>query len=251
MTWKLDDNQLRIVGGYDAYEGEAAFSRCAVVLRRGDAQRRLLVSHYQGSEALGTEIDEQDWRGLLDSGDALELPAPLPAFPGAALWLLRQPLSGRAERVQGLRLRGAAVLTGPHEVQVAVVDEAHLGHLRDCWTHDAVTKACALAKSGAMTAAVQEAEQAFVLARSLQVQPVALLTALYRLAGRRPDADALLEMAQRSRGEVFARDARQQAEDYVNTLPRERPPALWPGERSLERRRKCLALSKDGLRAHG
>lgn len=250
MTWLLNTDQVLIVGGHDAYEGEAAFSRCTVVLRRADVPTRLLAIRYQGSEAQGAEVDEREWRGLLDSGDALELPAPVTAFPGAALWLLRPSLTAQAERARTLREAGAAVMPGPGGVLVAVVNEDKLGHLRELWAHESGNRACTLAADGAMSSAVAEAEQRFVLTRSLQVQPVALLAALYRLAGHRLDGDAMLEMAQRSRGEIFARDARKQAEDYERTLPRARPEAPHqPGRaRQLEPRRRSIGLSKDGLR---
>jgi hypothetical protein len=172
-------------------------------------------------EAEGNEISAEEWQALLLGGEALAFPAEIPARPGAALWVLRHNYGADRELAERSLLQKdpqAQKIIGEDGAWAFVVAEPEVAGLRGEWADASFNAAWEAAKWREWNEAQALAERAFALDRTLQVDHVALLALIYDQVRDKTRSEALLEMARRSRGDVFYRGAREKMKELVQDL---------------------------------
>ena len=244
MTIHRDDHMLRndserergpkhrhgsfIIGGMRAARGGAAFAWAPLVIEcRG---RRYIVRELpeqSSSELIGGEaISDDEWRGVLASGEALELAKPREVAAHAALWLFRRNFFFRDEAVGTLHSRGAVLY---EELQagtrIVLVNESLTGGVTARWAERARKRAWQLARAAWTSTgaerpaeAIEAAELAIDLAGGFVVDDVAQVGLLYELDGDKERAEAYLEMARNSCGDAFYERVCEKKERFAGEL---------------------------------
>lgn len=215
---KIRCEECQIIGGMRAARGGAAFARAPLVLEcQGKRYIAGRIAH--GEPVKAEPLSDEEWRGVLASGEALELLNHRPATPNAALWLLRSNFSFRDEVMHTLAQRQAVI---HHETSegtfVVLVDESAASGLTEQWAGRAFNEAWKLAGAQRLSEAVEAAELAMELARGFQVDHVALLAVLYERAGDKERGEAILEFARNSRGDAFHDRAREKKQLFAAEL---------------------------------
>ncbi len=209
MSTSIPIQNARVLAAKTPPESKAPFNR-ALLLVEG-AQGGLLWAHTftsaQRIEGPALTSDEMD--ALVETGQAIELPEPIPLESATALWVLRPNLPRRDQALSGLR--GGSVLTrepleAPGNSWLCLVNEAAPGasELRDGWRDEAIQKAEDFAREGLWKDAEREAEIAHSVSKCLDPEVLALLALTHEQNDRGSRARGLLQMARRSRGEEFA-----------------------------------------------
>lgn len=179
MTWPL--RNCRIIGSMCALASSSPFGRDAVVLAHAEhPNTRLIVSQIlDDGTAVGEQLSADDWRALCESGEVLELAAPVDVGDASrpCSWLLRANFPARAQAAAQLRERAGAVL---HEefrddVSIFIVDEVLARPILDAWSRAAFDDAWRLAQSGDWAHAHEHADLAWLTDVSLELDRVALL----------------------------------------------------------------------------
>jgi hypothetical protein len=239
MRVRLGD--VQVVGGMQPAQGGSAFARARVVVLGTEAATgRFIVRRFPTADSFeGDPATEEEWRGLLASGDAMELAAPVPAAASVALWLLRANFSFRDGAERDLKSKGA-LLHGESVLgtRVLLVREPEAGLLRDLWGDRAFNRAWQAAQRGELPEAIEEAELAMDLARGLVDDRTALVCLLYDRAGDKARSEAYMEMARNSKGEAFYLRIGEKKDRFAKECAAEGPSGrskLLPGIRAARR----------------
>jgi hypothetical protein len=196
-----------IIGAMTPKRSRSPFNRGHLVVRAPDGRLVRAQTFTADDHTHGPQLSDEDWRELLDSEQTLAHPDAA-LSPGAALWALRAPFHRRDRALQALRSRG--VLLCPYTLDgdawLCLVDESRpaAAELRDHWQREATDQALKHARADEWPRALEEAELAHAVGRSLDPESLALLHLVYERLGRETAAAGLVVMARRSRGEPFA-----------------------------------------------
>jgi hypothetical protein len=254
---KIPREQLLIIGGMRAARGGAAFAWAPLVVECQG--QRYIVRHIPQAEPVeGEPMSDEEWRGVLLSGEALNLSKGQQAAPNAALWLLRRNFFFRDEAMDTLGRRGAVLYEELQEgTRLVLVDESVAGGLTDRWAERARKQAWHLIraawKSGSaerLSEVVEAAELAIDLAGDFLEDDMALVCLLYELQGDKDRAEAYLEMARNSRGHVFYERTCEKKERFARELAIESPPSPRRprfGPKAYRRRDAALSESFDRI----
>jgi hypothetical protein len=246
---KIRREESLIIGGMRAARGGAAFARAPLVLEcHGN---RYIVRRISQAEMVeGESMSEDEWHGVLVSGEALELSKHHQATPNALLWLLRPNFSFREEAMATLERRGAVLYKEmQEETLVLLVDEAASG-LPEQWSGQAWNQAWAHARAERLDQAVEHAELSMCLVRSFLVDHVAFLSLLYERQGDDERAESMLALARNSRGDAFYEHACERKACFAEKLSivsasTPRRPRFGP--KASPRRESALQASFDRL----
>lgn len=242
----------RIVGGMRAARGGAAFARAPLVVECHG--QRYIVGRIGHGEAIeGEPITDEEWHGVLASEEALKFSERHETVPNAFLWLLRRNFSFRTEAMNTLEQRNAVLHRETTEgAFVVLVDESAASGLTDEWAGRAFNQAWKLAEAEKLREAVEDAELAVDLARSFQVDYVALVCLLYERLGDKDRAEAMLEFIRNSRGSEFYERAREKktrfAEELSTVVSASAPFGQRPAARMHARRGRAVDASFGSLR---
>ncbi len=197
-----------IVGAMVAPHGKAAFDAAPVVARRrGEPGTYLQVRAYVEPDGVkGNTLDEDDWKGLLRSGQAIAVP-PAVLVSGVVFWVLRPVFESRDGAISELRMRGAL----RHDVERlpdgsfgCLVCQPEVVGLRDQWAEAATVEALSWARTGRWEHARTTASRAFVLESAMSPARVAMLSLAHERCGNAVGAQGYVQMAQNSFGDAFA-----------------------------------------------
>lgn len=228
----------------------------AQFITRGAEGALVRVQTYTDTDHLdGTALSDEDLQGLLDAGQALALPAPVPASEGALLWVLRPNFPGRDRALQELKLRGVlayAPVIGPDDSRLCIVNagRTEAATLLDTWCQEAMERAKTHATRANWDSATTDAELAQALGRSLDAEVLALLGLVYEQTERATRAAGIMTMARRSRGESFGTQVDAALERLRATLLADAPapPRTRLALRAALRERFPLAARSIGQR---
>lgn len=227
MRWQLASGH--IVGGMRPATGKAPFARGAAVLQRLAAADRFLQVHgYEGTEAVGDEIDGEAWEALLTSAQATRLRTPVAAQLDAALWVFRASFAEREDALARLSRAGALVQreeVTPGGAVAAVVREDLGNAIRDELALEQFERAWRAAQGGRWPEAHALADLSYVLSRGLVVERLALYALALEHVGRKTASDGLIEMATNSRGAAFGQAVRDRRAEYAEQCRMNPPPA--------------------------
>jgi hypothetical protein len=204
--------EIEIIGGHCCPRPPAPFGRGPAVVRlRSDPNRICIAFKLDRHGASGDSLTQPQWRGLVESFNALELPAPILARPHAALWVFTNafgPTCGSC--LSGLRER-QALLNSPPEpgsLQIArnstgddkgpilaLVDEYLARPLRPEWRNEARDEAWKHLQRGDLANAQRNAERALSLPPQPATEDLALLSLIYSLNGSLTRSTALRAVA--------------------------------------------------------
>ncbi len=211
--WPLAE--LEIIGGHCCPRPPAPFGRGPAVVRRRDDPDRICIAFKLDTRgASGDVLTNTQWRGLVGSFNALELPAPIPAHAFAALWVFTASFGSSYEDcLKDLRTSNALLFDPQypterpvrlaHEVQgaqpsLALVDESRARHLRSEWRTHAYDEAWKSLKSGKPAEGEHHAERALSLLSTPVPEDFALLSIIYSRNNRLARSDGLIALAANS-----------------------------------------------------
>jgi hypothetical protein len=221
----------KVVGGVCPLHDPSPFDRGRAVL--GTPAGVLVLHRYSSeTEAEGRELDPDEWRRLIESGDAHEVRSPVDACPNGALWLFRDRFLDIELAFAELKEAGALASSWTREgVRLALVDEERARGLRRSLADHAFDAAWGLARKKAWDEAERAAIQAFVLS-DMVPEHIALLTLVLEEKGEKGESDGYLGAAKNSlRPDELARlmeKRRQYADDLARPVlaaPRASRPA--------------------------
>jgi Amt family ammonium transporter len=251
--WRLSD--ARVIGGALPLDAEVPFAQARVVLQKqavsGEAvEEYLIVNRYSlPNYAEGNTMTREEWRALIDAGEAHELEASFPARANGTLWLLGPDFPKRDSVIK--ELRAAKALTDAPEYQasfiVCLIDENLADQLRKRLAHEALKQALRTQRKGQWEQALPHAERAFDLdglSGERAEERVALLALLYQRLGRKQRSDGYLQMALNSRGQEFYERTRKKFLDLsMKPVPPMRPPRRPPALPKLKPFRQRLSIA--------
>ena len=204
---------------------KSPFNRGGLIIQARDGTIIRAQTYTSEELAEGTVLSTEDLRELVEAGQVIELPEspPIPAAPGASLWILRPNLPRRDRALADLRMSGLLVqspLNGPEDSRLCVVAEGRPGgpELLDRWQNEAMAEAKAHAMRGEWDRAELSAGVALAVGRGLDPDVLALLGLSHEHCGRTKRADGLLVMARRSRGRDFEAQVVRARESFQKTL---------------------------------
>lgn len=221
---KICRQDCLIIGGMRGVHGRAGFDRAPVVVEC-QGQRYIAPPITQAEFIEGEPMSDEEWLGVLASGEALEFSRRHPAAPNASLWLMRKNFSFRDQAMDALEGRGAVLhKEGREDALILLVDELAASRLLDEWSGRAWNQAWVDATLERLEQAVKHAELAMCLARGLLEDHVAFLSVLYARQGDMDRAEAILELGRNSRGEAFFERACEKKARFARELTSMVPP---------------------------
>lgn len=215
-------SEIEIIGGHCCPRPPAPFGRGPAVVRRLDDPNSIRIAFTLDlGGAAGDVLTPPQWRGLLESFNALALPEPVPARLFAALWVFtvafgttlhtclaqlreRQALLAQHPKSPTLQVarNGREGEEGPF---LALVDESRAHPLRLKWRTDAHNDAWKHLQRDDLKHAEREAERAISLPPKPIDEDFALLSLIYSRNDRLARSTGLLALARNSYGEEFGR----------------------------------------------
>lgn len=261
--WPLAE--LEIIGGHCCPRPPAPFGRGpAVVRRRDDPDRICIAFKLDARGASGDVLTNAQWRGLVGSFNALELPAPVPARAFAALWVFTASFGPSYEDcLNDLRTSNALLVDSQSLVErpvrlareehgappsLALVDESRARNLRSEWRTHAYDEAWKSLKSGKPADGEHHAERALSLLSTPAPEDFALLSIIYSRNNRLARSDGLIALAVNSYPSEFNQkleSARKRLLEDLHTVPA--TPSIDESEngRSTRGRTRRLELLKN------
>lgn len=209
MNESVEIDGAQVIAAMTPPESKAGFNRAQPVVRGVNGVVVQVRTYTSDGRVEGSRLSDEELRGLIAAGQAIELTQPSHLRPGAAIWVLRRGLPRRDRALQDARCVGVLVhapILGPDDSWLCVVDEssAQAGVLRDRWRDEAVAQAKQFARNGDWKRAETEAELAHQFARGLEPEVLALLSLAHEKCDRVKRAQGVLAMARNSRGADFA-----------------------------------------------
>ena len=223
MTPSVPIEGSQIVAAMTPPTSKSAFNRGQPIIRASDGTVLQVHTYTSGNRAEGAVISEEDLQALVETGHATALPVPIPAAPGAALWVLRQRLPLRDGAMSELRMSRLLIhspLDGPGYSKLCMVDEGRpeASAMLDRWRDEAMTRARFHAERGEWDPAELHGEVANAVGRGLDPEVLGFLSLVYEHRGRTERAEGIIVMARRSRGEDFEAEAVRARERFRRTL---------------------------------
>lgn len=218
--WPLAE--IEIIGGHCCPRPPAPFGRGAAVVRRLDDPNSIRIAYTLDSRgAAGDPLTEPQWRGLVETFNALALPEPAPATPHTALWVFTEVFGPTLGACLG-QLRDRKTLVAQHPksptlqiaasdakdnqgVTLALVDESRAHPFRLQWRNLAHDDAWKHLQRGDLDDAQRHAERALSLLPEPSAEDLALLSLIYSRNDRLTRSTALLAAAKNSYGAEFCR----------------------------------------------
>jgi len=223
MTPSVPIEGSHIVAAMTPPTSKSAFNRGQPIIRAGDGTVLQVHTYTSGHRAEGAVISEEDLQALVETGHATTLPVPIPAAPGASLWVLRPRLPIRDGKMSELRMSRLLIhspLDGPGCSKLCMVDEGRpeASAMLDRWRDEAMTKGRFHAEHGEWDLAELHGGVANAVGRGLDPEVLGFLSLVYEHLGRTERAAGFIVMARRSRGEDFEAQVIRARERFRRTL---------------------------------
>lgn len=196
-----------IIAALGGGANRALFDRAQVIVQHRDG-RLQQADRWEGGRVVGPELTREDVEALVASGEAVWLPRPAPAEPEVRAWTLGAGFGPRRDWLEELLQEGNGVIDRIEvgESTVLLIRERAVGFVRERLTEEARKGARSGLASGKHGEALRDAMLAWLSARFVTPELVALLVEARTRCGELEKAAATRQMEKNTHGPAFDRE---------------------------------------------